>query len=88
MDRADERVVVRPTGQTTGQTTSRQRVVRPDRTTGPAIGAAWLTYAQAGERFGMSPEAARQRARRMRWRTQPGNDGPTLVLVPDSTAVM
>jgi hypothetical protein len=58
-----------------------------DRTTGPEIGAAWLTYAQIGERFGMSPEAARQRARRLRWRTQPGNDGRTLVLVPESTAV-
>jgi hypothetical protein len=58
-----------------------------DRTTGPEIAAAWLTYAQVGERFAMSPEAARQRARRLRWRTQPGNDGRTLVLVPESTAV-
>jgi hypothetical protein len=59
-----------------------------DRTTGPAIVAAWLTYAQVGERFGLSPEAARQRARRLHWRTQPGNDGRTLILVPDSTAVL
>jgi hypothetical protein len=41
-----------------------------DRTTGPA----WLTYAQIGEQFGMSPEAVRQRARRLRWRTQPGTE--------------
>ena len=59
-----------------------------DRTTGPpAIGASWLTYAQIAERFGMSAEAARQRARRTRWRTLPGNDGRTLVLVPDGTDV-
>ena len=44
---------------------------------------AWLTYAQAGERLGLSPEAVRHRARRSGWRTQPGNDGRTLVLVPD-----
>jgi hypothetical protein len=42
----------------------------------------WLTYAQVGERLGLSAEAARHRARRLRWRTQPGNDGKTLVLLP------
>ena len=47
----------------------------------------WLTYAQIGERFGLSPEAARLRVRRGAWRTQPGNDGRTLALVPDGTAV-
>src|SRR4051794_22797972 len=47
----------------------------------------WLTYQQMGELFGMSPEAARQRARRLGWRTQPGNDGRTLVLVPPETDV-
>jgi hypothetical protein len=44
---------------------------------------AWLTYAQAGERLGLTPEAVRHRARRAGWRTMPGNDGRTLVLVPD-----
>jgi hypothetical protein len=34
----------------------------------------WLTYAQASERFGVSAEAVRLRARRLGWRTQPGND--------------
>ena len=47
----------------------------------------WLTYAQAGERFGLSAEAVRLRARRLGWRTQPGNDGRTLVLVPDDADV-
>jgi hypothetical protein len=42
----------------------------------------WLTYAQAGERFGLTPDAMRMRARRLGWRTQPGNDGRTLILVP------
>jgi hypothetical protein len=46
----------------------------------------WQTYAQAGERFGVSAEAVRLRARRLGWRTQPGNDGRTLVLVPDNAA--
>jgi hypothetical protein len=44
---------------------------------------AWLTYAQAADRLGLSPEAVRHRARRSSWRTMPGNDGRTLVLVPD-----
>jgi len=43
----------------------------------------WLTYQQAGELLGMTAEAARHRARRMKWRTQPGNEGRALVLVPD-----
>jgi hypothetical protein len=47
----------------------------------------WLTYQQAGEALGMSAEAVRQRARRLGWRTQPGNEGRTLVLLPDGTAV-
>jgi hypothetical protein len=45
-------------------------------------GSAWLTYAQAGERLGMSAEAIRSRARRAGWRTMPGNDGKALVLIP------
>jgi chromosome segregation ATPase len=47
----------------------------------------WLTYAQAGSRFGTSAEAIRLRARRFGWRTQPGNDGRTLVQVPDDVTV-
>jgi hypothetical protein len=47
----------------------------------------WLTYAQAGEKFGLSPEAIRLRARRFGWRTQPGNDGRTLVIVPEDADV-
>ena len=43
----------------------------------------WLTYAQIGERFGLKPEAARTRVRRLQWRTMPGNDGRTLALVPE-----
>lgn len=48
----------------------------------------WLTYAQAGALLGMTAEAARHRARRLKWRTQKGNDGRALVLVPaDQTGV-
>src|SRR5277367_6054205 len=47
----------------------------------------WLTYAQASERLGLSPEAVRHRARRAGWRTMPGNDGRTLVLVPDDEEI-
>jgi hypothetical protein len=47
----------------------------------------WLTYQQAGDALGMTAEAARQRARRLGWRTQPGNEGRTLVLVPDGVEV-
>ena len=62
----------------------------PDRTTatnGEANEAAgcWLTYATAGERFGLSADAVRMRAKRLGWRTQPGNDGRTLVWI-DQTA--
>lgn len=47
----------------------------------------WLTYQQAAELLGMSSEAVRQRARRRHWRTQPGNDGKALVLVPPDEVV-
>ena len=43
----------------------------------------WLTYAQIAERFGLTPDAVRMRARRLHWRMQPGNDGKTLVQMPD-----
>lgn len=47
----------------------------------------WLTYQQAGDALGMTAEAVRQRARRLGWRTQPGNEGRALVLVPDGVEV-
>jgi hypothetical protein len=47
----------------------------------------WLTYAQAGVRFGLSPDAVRMRAARLGWRTQPGNDGRTLVQIPDDAVI-
>ena len=47
----------------------------------------WLTWQTAGKRLGLSPDAARMRARRLGWRTQPGNDGKTLVMVPDDADV-
>jgi predicted RNase H-like nuclease (RuvC/YqgF family) len=39
----------------------------------------WLTYAQLGERWGISPAAVRQKAIRARWPRRPANDGKTLV---------
>jgi hypothetical protein len=47
----------------------------------------WLTYQQAGEALDMTAEAVRHRARRLGWRTQPGNEGRTLVLLPEGEAV-
>lgn len=41
----------------------------------------WLSYAQVGDRLGITPEAAQSRAKRLRWRRQTANDGKTLVLV-------
>src|SRR5208283_4359429 len=43
----------------------------------------WLTYADAAVRLGVTPEAARRRAIRGKWARMPGNDGRTLVGVPD-----
>jgi hypothetical protein len=40
---------------------------------------AWLTYAEAGHRLNITPEAARARAKRLGWRRQLGNDGRALV---------
>ena len=41
----------------------------------------WMTYAELGERIGVSPEAARQRAMRLKLRRQIGNDGKARVAV-------
>jgi hypothetical protein len=42
----------------------------------------WLTYREISARLGLNVEAVRTRVRRAGWRTQPGNDGRTRVLVP------
>jgi hypothetical protein len=34
----------------------------------------WLTYGEAGRRFGVTPEAARQLARRRGWRRRTPNE--------------
>jgi hypothetical protein len=44
--------------------------------------AEWLTYAEAGERLNVSPEAIRARAIRGHWRRQVGNDGLARIVVP------
>jgi hypothetical protein len=41
----------------------------------------WLTYAELGERLGVSPEAARQKAIRARWQRRMTNDGKRQILV-------
>ena len=43
----------------------------------------WLTYAEAGVRLGVTPEAARRRAIRRNWARMPAMTGRTRVLVPD-----
>ena len=47
----------------------------------------WLTYQQAGERLGISAEAARQRALRGHWPRRRSNDGVAVVQVPDGVTV-
>jgi len=47
----------------------------------------WLTYREIGARLSLNVEAVRTRVRRAGWRTQPGNDGRTRVLVPDHVLV-
>ncbi len=46
-------------------------------------GDGWLTYQQAGDRLGVSPEAVRAKAARKRWRRQLGNDGLARVWLPE-----
>jgi hypothetical protein len=43
----------------------------------------WLTYQQAAERLGCSPEAIRQKAIRGRWQKTIGNDKRPLIRLPD-----
>ena len=47
----------------------------------------WLTYREIGARLSLNVEAVRTRVRRAWWRTQPGYDGRTRVLVPDHVLV-
>lgn len=47
----------------------------------------WLTYQAAGQRLGISAEAARQRAMRGHWPRQRGNDGTALVRIPEGVTV-
>ena len=42
----------------------------------------WLTYAEAGERLGVSAEAARAKANRKHWRKQVSNDGLARIMLP------
>jgi hypothetical protein len=41
----------------------------------------WLSYQEVAARLGVSPEAARSRAKRLGWRRQLSNDGRAKVLV-------
>jgi DNA primase len=43
----------------------------------------WLTYKQAADKLGVSPQAARQKAIRGRWPRTRGNDGQARVQVPE-----
>ncbi len=53
---------------------------QPDASARP-VGPVWLTYVELGERLKITPDAARQKAIRGRWRKQKGNDGKARVLV-------
>jgi hypothetical protein len=46
----------------------------------------WLTYKEAGERLGVSAEAARQRAIRGSWPRRLSNEGMALVRVPEGVS--
>jgi hypothetical protein len=45
----------------------------------------WLTYEQAAERLGVTPEAVRQKAIRGRWQRSRGNDGKARVRLPEGS---
>jgi len=47
----------------------------------------WMTYAEAGAVFGLSPEAMRKRVKRLGWRTTIDNEGRRLLLVPEDAKV-
>jgi DNA-directed RNA polymerase specialized sigma24 family protein len=41
----------------------------------------WLSYQEVADRLGITPEAARSRAKRLGWRRQLSNVGRAMVLV-------
>ena len=43
----------------------------------------WLTYKEAADKLGVSPQAVRQKAIRGRWSRTKGNDGQARVQVPE-----
>ena len=47
----------------------------------------WLTYRQAADKLGVSPQAVRQKAIRGRWPRTKGNDGQARVQVPEHSIV-
>jgi hypothetical protein len=47
------------------------------------MGDEWLTYREAAERIGSTPEAVRYRALRGKWQRRRGNDGRARVQLPD-----
>lgn len=47
----------------------------------------WLSYQDAGERLGISGEAARQRALRGHWPRRRSNEGATLIQIPEGVTV-
>lgn len=48
-----------------------------------AAASRWLSYAEAGAVLGIDPESVKRRAQRAGWPRQSGNDGRTLVAVPE-----
>src|SRR3982751_491048 len=48
----------------------------------PGDAAVWLTYAELGDRLGISPASAKRRANRRKWSKRIGNEGLSLVAVP------
>jgi hypothetical protein len=47
------------------------------------MGDEWLTYREAAERIGSTPEAIRYRAMRGKWQRRRGNDGRARIQLPD-----
>jgi hypothetical protein len=43
----------------------------------------WLTYKQAADKLGVSPQAVRQKAIRGRWPRTKGDDGQARVQLPE-----
>jgi len=57
--------------------------------TGSKEGGQWLTYAEAGRRFGISQEAARQLGKRRNWQRRTPNEPnePARIFVPEDAYV-